>query len=312
MDSKSNTTIEFLQAELRDKAWGMTVTTIGHRQLPASEKEKSEVSEEAHNPKRHTLNEYRLIYITQGEGFYESASQPRTHVEAGTMLLTFPNEWYTLAPDTTSAWEDYITGFNGMSIDNITRGNFFSVKNCIFRIGIDNNIVNIYLQIFTYAKDKLPGYQQICGSLVHFLLGRVYYENINHTYNDNYITRIINQAKTIISNEGKEQKSIEEIADKLGISYSRFRREFKRQCGTSPGQYRQEVKMIKAKELLHTTDTSIADIADSLNFESLGQFSTFFRKRVGVPPLEYRKRQLYSHKKRMGGGAKCLNNNILH
>ena len=228
------------------------------------------------------------------------------------MLLTFPNEWFTLAPDTTSAWEDYITGFNGMSIDNITRGNFFSVKNCIFRIGIDNNIVNIYRQIFTYAKDKLPGYQQICGSLVHFLLGRVYYENINHTYNDNYITRIINQAKTIISNEGKEQKSIEEIAEKLGISYSRFRREFKRQCGTSPGQYRQEVKMIKAKELLHTTDTSIADIADSLNFESLGQFSTFFRKRVGVPPLEYRKRQLYSHKKRIGGGAKCLNNNILH
>ena len=53
---------------------------------------------------------------------------------------------------------------------------------------------------------------------------------------------------------------------------------------------RDEKKLAKAKELLYSTNLSIAQIADKLNFECLGQFSTFFRKKVGVPPLEYRKR----------------------
>ena len=88
---------------------------------------------------------------------------------------------------------------------------------------------------------------------------------------------------------------IDEIARQLDISYSLFRREFRRICGIPPGQYRQEVKLEKAKELLHTTNRSIADIALQLSFENLGQFSTFFRKRVGVPPLEYRKKKIYNN-----------------
>jgi AraC-like DNA-binding protein len=85
-------------------------------------------------------------------------------------------------------------------------------------------------------------------------------------------------------------KDLEDIADSLGVSYSRFRRDFKNRCGISPGQYRQELKLAKAKELLYSTNLSIAEISNRLNFECLGQFSTFFKKKAGVPPLEFRKR----------------------
>ena len=85
-------------------------------------------------------------------------------------------------------------------------------------------------------------------------------------------------------------KDLEKIATSLDISYSLFRREFKRQCGISPGQYRPELKLAKAKELLYSTNLSIAEISSRLHFESLGQFSTFFKKKTGVPPLEFRKR----------------------
>ena len=106
--------------------------------------------------------------------------------------------------------------------------------------------------------------------------------------------RIIGQAKSIMKDEKQMHLPIDEIARQLDISYSLFRREFRRICGIPPGQYRQEVKLEKAKELLHTTNRSIADIALQLSFENLGQFSTFFRKRVGVPPLEYRKKKVYN------------------
>ena len=113
---------------------------------------------------------------------------------------------------------------------------------------------------------------------------------MNHSFGDSYIMRIINQAKAIMKEDLNGSKDLEEIASSLNISYSLFRREFKNKCGISPGQYRQELKLAKAKELLNSTNLSIAEISSKLNFECLGQFSTFFKKKVGVPPLEFRKR----------------------
>ena len=75
----------------------------------------------------------------------------------------------------------------------------------------------------------------------------------------------------------------------MGVSYSLFRREFRKRCGISPGQYRLELRLIKAKELLLTTNLSVAEISTRLHFECIGQFSTFFKKKSGVSPLEFRK-----------------------
>ena len=86
------------------------------------------------------------------------------------------------------------------------------------------------------------------------------------------------------------EKDIESIAASLDISYSLFRREFKNRCGISPGQYRQELKLAKAKELLYSTNLSVAEISSKLHFENIGQFSTFFKKKTGVPPLTFRKK----------------------
>ena len=84
-------------------------------------------------------------------------------------------------------------------------------------------------------------------------------------------------------------QALEDIASSLGISYSFFRREFKRKCRISPGQFRLEQKLTKAKELLENTNMSIAEISSRLHFDCIGQFSTFFKKKTGTPPLEYRK-----------------------
>jgi AraC-like DNA-binding protein len=102
--------------------------------------------------------------------------------------------------------------------------------------------------------------------------------------------RIINQAKVIMKEDMTGNMDLESIARALNVSYSLFRREFKNKCGISPGQYRQELKLAKAKELLYSTNMSIAEISSRLNFECIGQFSTFFKKKTGIPPLEYRKR----------------------
>ena len=84
--------------------------------------------------------------------------------------------------------------------------------------------------------------------------------------------------------------SPEEIASQLGLGYSWFRRMFKEYTGVSPAQYQLQQKLLRAKELLTGSNLNISEIAYSLKFENAGQFSTFFKKKEGVTPSEFRER----------------------
>ncbi len=284
---------KYLQISPKDKSWGLAVTTAGFQHV--SPEDEYPISPHpagymfSENGRR-VLNEYQFVYITRGSGFFESASCSRTKVEAGTIFMLFPGEWHSFGPDPETGWDDHWVGFNGSIIDDKIKAGFFTFKNCIFKIGVDEQITNTFLDILEIVTNEKKGYQQMAAGLTFSLIGRVYYEDHNHSLSNSYTSRIINQAKAIMKEDISSSITLEEIATSLNISYSLFRREFKRVCGISPGQYRLELKLTKAKELLYSTNMSIAQIAEHLHFECLGQFSTFFRKKVGIPPLEFRKR----------------------
>jgi AraC-like DNA-binding protein len=100
--------------------------------------------------------------------------------------------------------------------------------------------------------------------------------------------QIVERAKIIMSENMHKGINVEVLASKLGISYSRFRKVFKDYTGYAPGQYFQELKLRKSKELLVETNRSLKEIAYELNFNSYEYFIFFFKKRVGITPLEYR------------------------
>ena len=293
IENKKVEHFKYLQISPRDKSWGLAVSTAGFQHVHPNETYPLSPHPDGYNfPNngRRILNEYQLVYITRGSGYFESASCSRTRIEAGTMFMLFPGEWHTFAPDPETGWDDHWIGFNGNFMDDKIRSGFFTFKNCIFKVGVDEHIINTYHEIFDIIASEKRGFQQMIAGLTLSLIGRVYYKDLNHSLGDSYLTRIIYQAKTILKEDLSGNRSLEEIASLLNISYSLFRREFKNKCGISPGQYRLELKLARAKEMLYSTNLSIAEISDKLYFESLGQFSTFFKKKVGIPPLEFRKR----------------------
>ncbi len=284
---------KYLQATPRDMSWGLSVTTAGFQHVHPGESYPLSTHPEGYNfpeNRRRTLNEYQLIYITRGTGYFESASCSRTKIEAGMMFMLFPGEWHAFAPDPDTGWDDHWIGFNGTYMDDKIKYGFFTFKNCIFRVGIDERIISTYHEIFDIISEDNKGLQQLVSGLALSLISRVYYASVNNSNGDSYIMRIINQAKVIMKEDMAGKVELEEIANSLGTSYSLFRREFKKHCGISPGQYRQELKLSRAKELLYSTNLSIAEISNRLHFECLGQFSTFFKKKTGFSPLEFRKK----------------------
>jgi len=284
--------IKYFNISNNDEAWGIVVTTVGYQLIPSNSSYPRSQHPDSHifNPKNgRVLKEYQLIYISKGGGYFESKSCRRQRIEAGTMILLFPNEWHTYEPDKNTGWFEYWVGFRGIHIDKRVENGFFSPKTPVYKLGFSSSIIGLYEDIVNYAMEERTGYQQIISSIVLFILGTVYYKNRNATFNDSFVLNKMNEARTIMKQEIENNISPEEIAENLGMSYSWFRKMFKQYVDVSPAQYQANLKFLRSKELLDTTDMSITDIAYKLNFETASQFSTFFRKKEGIPPLQFRK-----------------------
>jgi AraC-like DNA-binding protein len=284
----------YLSTGSNDEDWGIIVTTAGSQSIPPRTNYPPAQHPDSHRftpEKGRIFNEYQLIYITKGCGWFSSQSvKKRQKVTAGTMILLFPGEWHSYEPDMSTGWNEYWVGFRGMHIDNRVKNGFFSKEEPLYHIGVSSSVVDLYEDIIRIARKEKAGYQQMISSIVLSILGTVYYKNKNRQYTDTYIVDKINEARNIIKNNIENALSQEDIAKKLGLGYSWYRRMFKEYTGVSPAQYQLQQKLMKVKELLTTTNKNISEIAYSLHFENVCQFSTFFKKKEGITPSEFRKR----------------------
>lgn len=83
--------------------------------------------------------------------------------------------------------------------------------------------------------------------------------------------------------------SLEAMAVEAEIGPLYLPRAFKTDVGQSPHQYVLRRRIQKARDLLTTTDSPIADIALAAGFSSQSHLSNWFRRLVGVSPATYRR-----------------------
>lgn len=299
MKTPESRIIKYFNITHNDEEWGIVVTTVGYQLIPPNSSYPRSQHPKSHifSPKNgRVLKEYQLIYISKGSGYFESSSCKRQRIESGTAILLFPNEWHTYEPDKGTGWFEYWVGFRGAHIDKRVEKGFFSPQNPIYPLGFSSSIISQFEDIVNYADKEKAGYQQIISSIVLCILGSVYYKNRNAIFNDSFAINKINEARAIMKQEIESNISPEQIAENLGVGYSWFRKMFKQYVDVSPAQYQANLRHLRSKELLETTDLSIAEIAYKLNFETAGHFSTFFRKKEGIPPVQYRKEGRYIKK----------------
>jgi AraC-like DNA-binding protein len=275
-----------------DELWGLTVTTVGHQVIEANESYPPVTHPSGYYfnvDKGRILNEYQLLYITNGNGVFTFGNDKHSAlISEGKMFFLMPGVWHTYKPMENSGWNEYWIGFKGDIINKIVSEGFFVNRHPVFNIGLNERIVDLYMKAIEIANEERAGFQQALSGIVMHILGLMYYRDKTRNFHDEDLIAKINKAKVIMRESIYKVISAEEISKSLNISYSGFRRAFKEFVGTSPSRYMMELKLNEAKLLLSTSAQSVKTISYNLNFENPEYFSVFFKKRTGITPLEYR------------------------
>ena len=290
--NKIQSDIKYMVTSEEDELWGLTVTTVGH-QIVA---ENITYPPKGHPSGYHfnvnkgrVLNEYQLLYITNGNGIFTyGVDKQSCFITEGKMFFLMPGVWHTYMPLENSGWNEYWIGFKGPIIQNIVTEGFFINRPPVFNIGLNERIIDLYFKAIEIANEERAGYQQALSGIVMHILGLMYYRDKTRDFEDEVLINKINKAKVLMRESVYQDVTAEELSKSLNICYSGFRRAFKEFTGTSPTKYMVELKLNEAKMLLLTTPQSIKQIAIVLNFDNVDYFSVFFKKRTGYTPSDYR------------------------
>lgn len=95
-------------------------------------------------------------------------------------------------------------------------------------------------------------------------------------------------AKEILLNNLAYPPIISELSLQVGINQCYLKKGFKDIFGTTIYAFVQEQRIIKAKLLLKTTNSSVSDIAEMVGFSNASNFSNAFKNYTGISPSELR------------------------
>ncbi|SHF62378.1 AraC-like ligand binding domain-containing protein [Bacteroides luti] len=274
-----------------DHKFGLSVNTVGFQSIVPNSPYplKDHPSGYFFNAQKgRILREYQFVYITKGRGLFTSDSTPETQICKGRLMVLFPGQWHTYHPLIHTGWNEYYIGFEGEMIDNIVKNSFLSPEKQILEVGLNEELVNLFSRAIEVAEtDKISSQQYLAGIVLH-MLGMILSISKNKMFELGDMDQKIEQAKIIMNENVFKDVDPEELAMKLNISYSWFRKIFKDYTGYAPAKYFQELKLRKAKQLLVGTSQSVKEISYQLNYTSTEHFFSLFKRRTGFTPLEYR------------------------
>ena len=134
---------------------------------------------------------------------------------------------------------------------------------------------------------KKPHYEILCISRFLHILSLIQRETgrTNDACDKHF--RSIERAVQHMNRYCDQNLKLEDYAGMCHMSKYHFLRVFKSVTGITPLEYRNNIRIDHAKELLKSGIYSVSEISESLGYSSLAYFSTTFKKVTGISPSEY-------------------------
>lgn len=280
----------YLPVSERGRQWGLHVTGAGCGRVPPG----GHYPRAGHPPSHEfawqrgrILSEYQIIYIREGNGWFESHAVGKASIRAGTVFLLFPDVWHRYRPCESTGWEEWWVGFAGDDADRLQGREFLTPAEPLLRTGPDDNIMQVFSVLLGRMRSEPFGFEPLITASVWELIAAV----LNAVRKQGSRSRnhdVVRQAKLVLERQSEGLPVIEDLAAEVGLSPSHFQQLFKESTGFSPYQYHLQIKIRRACEMLRGTDLPVKQVARLLHFESVYHFSTLFKKKTGFSPSQWR------------------------
>ena len=134
-----------------------------------------------------------------------------------------------------------------------------------------------YLLCFKTVNDMKSWFTKVCEGLTE------------EAYTRNKYSRKIVLAIEYLKGNFTHDITLEQMADKVGLSRIYLSQLFKKETGMNISDYLLAYRIEKAKELLRSRDLKIYEVAELVGFQSAQHFSSIFKKYTGVSALDFKK-----------------------
>jgi AraC-like DNA-binding protein len=102
--------------------------------------------------------------------------------------------------------------------------------------------------------------------------------------------RLVGRVRAAVSKAGGGFRTLDEVAAKLGISSRTLKRKLATR-GTSYSDLLDQARLERARELLRSDRRSIEEIAETLGYSDVANFTRAFRRWTGTTPAAHRRQQ---------------------
>ena len=123
---------------------------------------------------------------------------------------------------------------------------------------------------------------------VHTIVSMLYSKNTNEKVSMSKSEQICRSFTQLVLQHYSQNRNVAWYAEKLGITHAYLCTAVKQAVGKTCVDVISSMVIMDAKSQLKSTDLSIQQISDSLNFANMSFFGKYFKRHVGMSPLDYR------------------------
>lgn len=99
----------------------------------------------------------------------------------------------------------------------------------------------------------------------------------------------VSRALSLIDKGALDDADVDALADRVGVGARHLRRLFDKHLGASPIEVAQTRRVLRAKQLIHDTQMTMAEVALASGFSSIRRFNETFQQLFHRPPSTLRR-----------------------
>ena len=292
MSSRKTSYYRYLPEALTEeaRAIGLYVMDSGYTLIPSGSSYPPISHDQEHDFDRkegRTLSEYQLVYITRGQGTFESEASGVISISSGMLFVLFPGVWHRYAPDPETGWDEYWIGFNGAMAQALFSSPFLNPQLPVLAVGQQEEIVRLFLETSDALETERAGYPLLTAAWTLELIARLRVIQ-QGAERDRELDEMVRRARCRLREQVNGPVYLPDLAKELHVGYSLFRKVFTAYTGVAPAQYHLQLRIHKARDLLAGTSRPIHRIAEDLGFSSPYYFSRIFTAKTGQSPKAFR------------------------